>query len=947
MKRFFKYIVFSLAAPLGLQAQQAIVPAGGNGSGTGGSVSFTVGQIDFQRANGLGYVGDEGVQQTYLYVTFVHGRSQAVSVCESSGEFSINSFLAVSSARSGQVVHWALTAAPLHGIAAAGYSAAFSGSSLTPTGLYYEPTTGYYGNDSFQVRVTVANDTAYTVIHVVVNPMPNAGTVAGADSVCAGAHITLSDVGGQTGGTWHSSNTAGATVGGGVVTGEAAGWANIYYMVVNVCGIDTAGKPVYVLPAPNAGVITGTDSMCTEMTGTLAETITGGTWSLTNGNVTLVGSTLTAVAPGKDTVKYVVANGCGTATASKVVIVLAPPTSVSLSGPDSLCQGTLGSWSVSGTGGTWAVTNAVLAGSAGSYTATTSGIDTIRYSVSNYCGSVAASKSITILPAPIPVTITGADTVCAGSSTTLTASAVGGEWSATNLNAAVAGGVVTGVVSGIDSVYYSLSQTCGTTVSKLAITVLPLPIAGVISGSDTVCAGASITLADLAPGGVWTMANAAATIAAGVVHGSASGTDTVYYTVTNFCGVGETSAVVFVDALPTAGTISGSDTVCLGATITLTETVDSGSWALGTGSAAIAGGVVTGISVGWANIIYTTANRCGTDTAQFAVYTKPNARVSAIGGADSICIGSSLTLSDSATGGVWTASGSGTISDSGVLTPSATGTILVEYSLNNGCTTATATVSVPVVGLPVAGIITGGATVCRGASITLSDTAAGGIWTSVNGNAGIAAGVVTGLVAGTDTIKYTFAGKCGTVFASHVVTVDTLPVPTTSGSSLVCIGSTDALNGNPVGGLWTASNGSATVSPAGVVAGVTPGIDTITYEFTNICGAAGSPVVVRVYTKGECDSLNGVAATPVPQMDVKIFPNPNDGFFTVQLPENVVISGATIQITDLSGKEMVLRTVHTDSQYRFDFDLSYLPAATYFVRVTLQDRVWVSKLVVF
>lgn len=57
------------------QAQQSVNAAGGNGTGSGGSVSFTIGQIDYTCYEGVGGSVNQGVQQfdelsKFLEVTF-------------------------------------------------------------------------------------------------------------------------------------------------------------------------------------------------------------------------------------------------------------------------------------------------------------------------------------------------------------------------------------------------------------------------------------------------------------------------------------------------------------------------------------------------------------------------------------------------------------------------------------------------------------------------------------------------------------------------------------------------------------------------------------------------------------------------------------------------------------------------------------------------------------
>lgn len=52
-----------------LQAQKAITPAGGNGTGSGGSVSFTIGQIDYVASTGTNGKSNQGVQHPHeIYI---------------------------------------------------------------------------------------------------------------------------------------------------------------------------------------------------------------------------------------------------------------------------------------------------------------------------------------------------------------------------------------------------------------------------------------------------------------------------------------------------------------------------------------------------------------------------------------------------------------------------------------------------------------------------------------------------------------------------------------------------------------------------------------------------------------------------------------------------------------------------------------------------------------
>lgn len=54
----------------GLQAQVAVPAAGGNASGSGGTVSYSVGQVVYSSSTGINGSVVQGVQQTYVITVF-------------------------------------------------------------------------------------------------------------------------------------------------------------------------------------------------------------------------------------------------------------------------------------------------------------------------------------------------------------------------------------------------------------------------------------------------------------------------------------------------------------------------------------------------------------------------------------------------------------------------------------------------------------------------------------------------------------------------------------------------------------------------------------------------------------------------------------------------------------------------------------------------------------
>ena len=149
------------------------------------------------------------------------------------------------------------------------------------------------------------------------------------------------------------------------------------------------------------------------------------------------------------------------------------------------------------------------------------------------------------------------------------------------------------------------------------------PTAGAITGFNSVCIGSTITLTDTTTGGSWSSASTHVTVGStGIVTGVSVGIDTVKYTVTNACGTVAATKIVSVNPTPLAGTIIGSDTVCIGNSITLADTTVGGTWSSALGLTTVTGGVVTGVTAGLDSVYYSVSNSCGTARAYKLVYVQ-------------------------------------------------------------------------------------------------------------------------------------------------------------------------------------------------------------------------------------------------------------------------------------------------------------------------------------
>jgi uncharacterized protein YjdB len=472
-----------------------------------------------------------------------------------------------------------------------------------------------------------------------------------------------------------------------------------------------------------------------------------------------------------------------------VVTVNALPTVAAITGTLSTCiDGTTTLSNVTASG-VWSssapATASISAG--GVVTGILAGNATISYIVTNGFGCVGRSTAVvTVNALPVVAAITGTATVCVNGTTNLANATSSGVWSSSAIGVATVGtsGIVSGVSAGNATISYTVTNGFGCSASAtIIVTVNPLPSVAAITGTLSVCEGATTTLANSTIGGVWSsLTTAVATIdAGGIVSGVASGNSIIRYRVTNGFGcIADATATVTVNALPSVAAITGTLSVCQGLTTTLSSVTAGGVWTSSATGVATVGtsGVVTGVSAGNANISYTVTSGFGCiTTVTVAVTVNPLPTVAAITGTRTVCAGLTTTLFDATADGVWSSSATGvaTVGTSGIVTGVAAGNSTISYTVTNvfGCL-GRATTVVTVTPLPDAGIVTGIAIICATATTNFSSTATGGVWSSANptvASVGSATGLVSGLAAGTSTIIYSVTNSCGTASDSRVVTV--------------------------------------------------------------------------------------------------------------------------------------------------------------------------------
>ncbi|HRK27875.1 MAG TPA: HYR domain-containing protein [Chitinophagales bacterium] len=417
------------------------------------------------------------------------------------------------------------------------------------------------------------------------NPEP---LITGATGVCAGGTISLFASGGNTY-TWSGPNgysTTGFTV---HRTGATVAMSGTYTVTVsnaNGCtGVTSVDVTVHPLPV---AAISGNSAFC--VGSTISLMASGGisyAWSgpggFTAATATITRPGATTSMAGTYTVTVTGAGGC-TAIASRTITVSSSSVTASITGGTTACMGNSFTLTASGggTGGSyaWGGPNGFTADGAvltrSGLTADMAGLYTVTVTNAGGC-TASASRTITINPTPT-ASISGNTSVCVGKVISLIAT--GGNsyaWSGPNGFTSTSSSVMRSGATTAMQGTYTVTVTangCSATAS-VYVTVNTNPTAS-ITGPTSVCVNGSFTFT--APvGGTWyawsgpngfTSSGTTNSITRSPVTTTMAGTYTV--TVTNAGGCTATaSRSITTTAAPNAN-ITGSSTLCAGATITLT-----------------------------------------------------------------------------------------------------------------------------------------------------------------------------------------------------------------------------------------------------------------------------------------------------------------------------------------------------------------------------------------
>jgi len=663
--------------------------------------------------------------------------------------------------------------------------------------------------------VTVTNNGCTDVETVTVNVNSVVATATAAPSaVCPGLSATLTATGGGTY-LWSTGQT-GASI------AVAPTATTTYSVTVTNNGCTDVATVTVNLNSIVATATASPSAICPGLSATLTAT-GGGTYLWSTGQS---GSSI-SVAPATTTTYSVTVtnNGC-TDVAQVTVSVSGVLTPLVTALPATICPGQSSVLTASG-GNTYSWST----GQSGA-SITVNPSSTTTYMVTATNNGCAGFASITVIvDANLPVTATASPgTLCAGQSTTLTATGGGTySWSTGQSGASIS-------VAPSATTTFSVTATNNgcTGTANVTVTVNPIPVPTAVASPATICAGQSAILTATG-GSAYQWSGSLSGAAVSVVPAS-----TTAYTVTvtaNGC-TATTGVTVVVNPVPVPVAIATPDTICAGQTANLVAT-GGGIYAWNGGQSGSAISVVPNSTTTYT--VTVTNNGC-TATASTTVTVIPLPAVTAVANPGVICAGETALLM--AGGGSTYSWNTGQTDANFTVSPLDTTTYTVTASSNGCAATASVTLFVNTV---TATATAGLTTICPGLTTDLTATGGGTyLWSTGATDAVIAVSPATAT-----TYSVTVTGNGCTDVAAVTVSVSSDLVPGVAASpAVVCPGQASTLTASG-GSIYSWSTGA---SDSSIV--VTP-LATTTYFVTaseNGCTGSAS-ITVTVDT-----TLNATAS---------------------------------------------------------------------------------------
>lgn len=676
---------------------------------------------------------------------------------------------------------------------------------------------------------------------------------------------------------------------------NASGTYEVTVTAIGGCGSASATTSVTLLSNPAAPVISPAGPVTLCVGGTLTANPSGFAAYEWNSNETT--QSVSVLSSGTYSVRVRDANGCWspmsagvavTVTAGAQTLTISPAVAI-------LCTGSVtldaGSGYTSYIWSTGATTQTIVATAVGTYSVTATG-PTGCWFIGSRTVTAATPPNVSITPA--------APAICAGQSVTFDA---GAGFTSYLWSTGATSQSVTASSAGTYSVTVTNASGCTGNDSEV-LTVNANPTPSITPAAPAICPGQSVTLNAGAgfTSYLWSTGATSQSIAA-----STAGTYSVTVTNANGC-MGTDSEVLTVNANPSPSITPVAPVSCGGQPVTLNAGAGFSSYLWSTGATTQSIAVST---AGTYSVTVTNAGGCsGTDSEILTTASNPSVIITPV--LPSICPGQSVTLN---AGAGFSSYAWNTGATSQTVTVSSTGTYSVTVTNASGCQ-ASDNVTVNATPPPFVSInATNGGVLCGGAggnvvTLTSSIGAAAYLWST-----GATTSSITVSTAGTYSLTVTTAAGCSNSASSTVTnfsscqppatlsTVNTTPTTATlSWSAAPCANKYRIYYKPATSTLWTQLilNAPATSTLLNSLAPNT----TYQWRMRTNCTGGGMSNYSGTYTFTTPPLRTaepGNAGEEVQQATIQLFPNPNEGSFTVSAVREVAES-ADLCIYEATGR---------------------------------------------
>lgn len=680
------------------------------------------------------------------------------------------------------------------------------------------------------------------------------------------------------------------------------------------------------------------------------------------------GTTFTAPVPTGASQTYTVSYSFGYCSSTQDITVFKNPTTSMAGTNQVLCAGSttlsgnvaatgLGAWTILSGPGTVANANSPASSLTGLIEDSTT---TLVWTISN--GPCAASvDTVLISRESAPTTpLAGSDFSVCADSTALMGNPItigAGSWSligGTGTFSTPSSGMtsVTGLGIGPNTFRWTaINGNCPALTDDVVITRDEAPTTAFAGANQSSCDTFAI-LAGNAPSvgtGTWAVVTGGGTATSPnnpntTVNGLTVGNNDIVWSIVNgSCPASMDTIMVTRNTPPASPTIAGNTTICEGSgtQLTATSTATSPSflwWDSLSGGNTLAStaqyntGPLTATTTFWTTTTDASTN-CTSDRGAITVNVLAAPAVD-LGADSTVCEGDTVCFDagSSMVGFVWN-----TNEVSQVICPSSPGMYWVIVSDSNNCQNSD---TVMLINNPSPALDAGADTeFCTGTTVTIGevnpDTSATYMW-----NTSAMTPTLSVTTGGIYVLTATSGAGCDAV-DSVVVTERNVPAANFSIDTSNCPiiqfndNSTDATTWS-----WDFGNGTnaSASSPSQDYTNSGGGTYPVTLIVTNLCGTDTTTLNVEI------SCLVGVRPI-LSNLEVSLYPNPNQGSFMIQLSE--LRQDANLQVFDMSGKE-VYRSEVADPQgsYQERIELGDVASGMYFFRLTVGDYQMTKRLIV-